>query len=39
LNFFKTLDIGNYRTEEDDQSYLDFAGHQPTRVQDEKLKK
>ena len=35
--FLRTLDIGNCWTEEDNQSYLDFVGHQPTRVQDEKI--
>jgi hypothetical protein len=38
--FLKALDIGNYRTEKGDQSYLDFVGHQPieyTCVQDEKI--
>jgi hypothetical protein len=34
--FLKTLDIGNYQTEEDDQSYLDFVGHQ---LKTKKLKK
>jgi hypothetical protein len=26
--FIKTLDIGNYQTEKEDQSYLDFFSHQ-----------
>jgi hypothetical protein len=34
----KRSDIGNYRTKEDNQSYLDFVGHQPTRVQIEEMK-